>query len=222
LRKVEYLLVGNVASGGDDDVIGRKPILKTAKKGFATEIADGFRSTENGTAEGMFRPKAAGENIVEEIFGIVQIHLDFFEDDLALFLNVVGVKLGTKDEIGDDVKGDGEMLVEDLGVETDLLLGGKGVKHAADGIHFAGDVFGRTALGTLEDHMLEEMSQAVFGGGFATGTVANPDTDGDGADVLHGLGDDNESVGEDVAMNVARSRSHKTLWHRVGQEARVR
>ena len=48
------------------------------------------------------------------------------------------------------------------------------------------------------------------------------DADGDGADVLHGLGDDNESVGEDVAMDVARSRSHKTLWHRVGQEARAR
>jgi hypothetical protein len=29
--------------------------------------------------------------------------------------------------------------------------------------------------------------------------------------VLHGLGDDNESVGEDVAMDVARSRSHKDI-----------
>jgi hypothetical protein len=40
--------------------------------------------------------------------------------------------------------------------------------------------------------------------------------------VQHSFGDDNESVRKDVAMNVARSRSHKTLWHRVGQEARVR
>jgi hypothetical protein len=66
------------------------------------------------------------------------------------------------------------------------------------------------------------MSKAIFGGGFAAGTISDPDADRDGADVLHGLSDDNESVWEDVAMNVARSRSHKTLWHRVGQEARVR
>jgi len=203
-------------------MIGRKPILEAAKKGFAAEIADGFGSAENGTAEGMLRPETAGENVVEKIFGIVQIHLDFFEDDLALFLNVVGIELGTKDEIGDDVKGDGEVLVEDLGVEADLFLGGEGVEHAADGVHFAGDIFGGTALGTLENHMLEKMSKAVFGGGFAAGTVANPDANGDGADVQHSFGDDNESVGEDVAMNVARSRSHKTLWHRVGPEARVR
>jgi len=222
LREVKYLLVGDIASGGDDDMIGSKPILKAAKKGFAAEIADGFRSTENGTAEGMFRPKAAGENVVEEIFGIVQIHLDFFEDDLAFLLHVVGVELGTKNEIGNHVKSDGEVLVEDLGIEADLFLGGEGVEHAADGIHFAGDIFGGTALGTLENHMLEKMSKAVFGCGFAAGTVANPDADRDGADVQHSFGDDNESVRKDVAMDVARSRSHKTLWHRVGQEARVR
>ena len=143
----------------------------------------------------MFRPESAGENVVEQIFGIVQIHLDFFEDDLALFLNVVGVELGTKDEIGNDIEGDGEMLVEDLGVETDLFFGGEGIEHAADGIHFASDIFGGTALRALEDHVFEEMSKTIFGGDFAAGTVAHPDADGDGADVLHGFGDDDESVG---------------------------
>ena len=221
LREIEDLLVGNVARSGDDDVIGRKPILKTAKKRFAAEITNGFRSAEDGTTEGMFGPEAASKNVMEEIFGIVQIHLDFFEDDLALFINVAGIELGTKDEIGDDVESNGEMLVEDLGVEADLFLGGEGIEHAADGIHFAGDVFGGTALSTLENHVLEEMGKAVFGSGFAAGTIANPDADRDGAYMLHSLGDDNESVGENVAMNVARSRSHKTLWHRVEQEARA-
>ena len=203
-------------------MVGRKPILEAAKKRFAVEIADGFRSAEDRAAEGMLGPETAGENVVEKIFGIVQVHLDFFEDNLALFIDVVGIELGTKDEIGDDVERDREMLVENFGVEADLFLGGEGVEHAANGIHFAGDGFGGTALSAFENHVLEEMSEAVFGGGFAAGTIANPDADGDGADVLHRLGDDNESVGEDVAMNVARSRSHKTLWHRVGQEARDR
>lgn len=222
LRKIEHLLMGYVASGGDNDVVGRKPILEAAKKRFAAEIADGFGSAKDGAAEGMFRPEAAGEHVVEKIFGIVQIHLDFFEDNLALFIDVAGIELGTKNEIGDDVECDGEMLVKDLGVEADLFLGGEGIEHAANRIHFAGDVFGGTALGSLENHVLEEMSKAIFGGGFAAGTVANPDADRDGADVLHSLSDDHESVWEDVAMNVARGRSHKTLWHRVGQEARVR
>ena len=214
--------MGDVASGGDDDMVGRKPILEAAKKGFAAEIADGFGSAENRTAEGMFGPETTGENVVEKIFGIVQIHLDFFEDDLALFFDVVGVELGAKDEVGDDVEGDGEMFVENFGVEADLFLGGEGIEHAADGVHFAGDVFGGAALGSFENHVLEEMSKTIFGRIFAAGTVANPDADRNGTYVLHGLGDDNESVGEDVAMNVACSRSHKILWHRVDRRRRVR
>ena len=86
------------------------------------------------------------------------------------------------------------MRVEDFGVETDLFLGGESVEHATDGIHFAGDVFGRAALGAFEDHVLEEVGDAIFGGGFAAGAVADPDADGNGTDVLHGLSDDDEAV----------------------------
>jgi len=131
---------------------------------------------------------------MEQIFRVVHVHLDFFEDDLAFFFDVFGIELGAKDEIGEDVERDGEMGVENLGVEADLFLGGESVEHAADGIHFAGDVFGGAALGAFENHVLEEMGGAVFGGGFAAGTVANPDSNGDGADVLHSLSDNDEAV----------------------------
>ena len=95
------------------------------------------------------------------------------------------------------------MLVEDLGVEADLFLGGEGIEHAADGIHFAGDVFGRAALGAFEDHVFHEMGEAVFFGNLATGAIADPDANGDGADVGHRLSNDHKAVGEDVLLDVA-------------------
>ncbi len=95
---------------------------------------------------------------------------------------------GRKNEIGNDVKRDRQMLVENLGVEADLFLGGEGVEHAANGIHFAGDRFGRAALGAFEDHVLHEMREAIFLVDFAARAVANPDPDGNGANVRHGLG----------------------------------
>jgi len=143
----------------------------------------------------MFGPEAAGEDVMEKVFWVVHVHLDFFKDDLALFLDVFRIELGAKDQIGNDIEGDGKMRVEDLGVETDLFLGGEGVEHAADGIHFAGDVFGGTALGALKDHVLQEVGDTVLGGGFPAGAVANPYADGDGANVLHGLSDNDEAVG---------------------------
>jgi len=156
----------------------------------------------------MLRPETARESFVEEILWVVHVHLDFFEDNLLLVFDVSGIEARTEAEIADDVEGDGEMLVENFGIETDLFLGGESVKHAADGIHFAGNGFGGAAFGAFENHVLDEVSEAVFLRDFAAGTVANPDANGDGAHVGHGLSDDHEAIGKSVALDVANLRSH--------------
>jgi len=156
----------------------------------------------------MFGPEAAREDVMEQIFRVVHVHLDFFEDDLALFFDVFGIEFGAKDEVRENIESNGEMRVEDLGIETDLFLGGEGIEHAADGIHFTGNVFGGTALRAFKDHVLQEMGGAIFGGGFATGAVANPDAHGNGTDVLHGLCDNDEAVGKCVTLDIARVGDH--------------
>jgi len=145
---------------------------------------------------------------VQDVLGAVHIHLDLFEDDLLFLLDVRRGKERAEDQVGDDVEGDGQVLVEDLGVEAGELFGGEGVEHAADGVHGAGDLLGGAALGALEDHVLEEMGEAVVGGGLGTRAGAHPDADRDGAHVGHGLGDDDEAVGQDLALDVAYLRIH--------------
>src|SRR6476646_3702203 len=154
----------------------------------------------------MLGPKAARENVMKEVFRIVQIHLDFFEDDLTFFSYVVGIEFGTKHEIGDDVKSDGQMLVEHFGVITNLLFRSESVEHAADRNQFAGNSFRGAALGAFENHVLDEMREAVFFRDLAAGAVANPNADGDGTDVGHGLGDDHEAISENMLLDVTRFR----------------
>ena len=105
------------------------------------------------------------------------------------------------------------MLVENFGVEADLLFRCKSVKHAADGIHFAGDGFGGAAFRTFEDHVLHEMSQAVFFGDFAARAVADPHADGNRTDVSHGFGDNDETVAEHVLLDVTdfRASGHRLI-----------
>jgi len=195
LHQFENLLVGDVAGGGYEEVASSEPILETGAKTFAVKLADGLRSTKDRTAEGMLRPKAASEDIVEEILGIVEIHLDLFENDLALFLDVVGIELGPENQIRQDIEGDGQVLVKDLGVEADLFFRGESVEVAADGVHFAGDVLSAAMSGAFENHVFQEVGKSVFGGNLAAGAIADPDADGDGTNVLHGLGNDNKTVG---------------------------
>src|SRR5947209_7040483 len=156
----------------------------------------------------MLRPEAARENFVKKILGIVQVHFNFFEDHLALFLHIFRIEFRAEDKIRDDVESDRQVLVKNLGVEANLFLGSEGVKHAADGVHFAGDGFGGATLRALENHVLHEVGQAVLLGDFAAGAVADPDTHGNGAHVGHGLGDDHEAVGQNVLLNVARFGGH--------------
>src|ERR1700731_2965493 len=156
----------------------------------------------------MLWPETASENLVKKVFGIVQIHLDFFEDDLALLLHVFGVEFRAEHEVGDDVEGDGQVLVKNLGIEADLFFGSEGIEHAADEIHFAGDGFGGTALRALKNHVLHEVGEAVLFRDFAAGTVANPNSDRDGAHMGHSLGDNHEAVGQNVLLNVARFGGH--------------
>src|SRR5258708_37484955 len=110
----------------------------------------------------MLRPEAACEYFVQQRFRVVEIHLDLFENYLTFLCYVVGIEERTKTQVGNNIERNGEMIVENFCVETNLFFGGEGVEHSADRIHFAGDGLGGTALGTFEDHVLHEMLEAVL------------------------------------------------------------
>ena len=208
LDEIENLLMGYVTGGSNDQLGGSEPLAEAFLQSFFVEFFDGIGSAENGAAKRMIGPEATGKKFVEQVFGIVQIHLDFFEDDLAFFLDVFGVEFGAKDEISENVEGDGEMLVENFGVEADLFFGSESVEHAADRVHFTSDAFCGAAFGAFENHVLHEVGEAVFFRSFAARAVANPNADRDGAYVRHGLSDDNQAVGQDVFLDVARFGGH--------------
>ena len=113
-----------------------------------------------------------------------------------------------KAEIADDIESHRKILVEHFCVETDLLFGRERIEHSANRIHFARDVLSGTAFGPFEHHVLDEVRDAVFLRDFAARAIANPHADGDGADVRHRLGNDHQTVGEHVPLNVAHFRCH--------------
>ena len=120
--KFENFFVRHVAGGGDQQVIGREPFAKACLQCFAGKLPDGVGGPENGASERMFRPESAGEDFVQQRFRVVQIHLDFFEDYLALFGDVFGIETRAKAKVRDDVEGDRQVIVENFGVEADLLF----------------------------------------------------------------------------------------------------
>ena len=143
------------------------------------------------------------KSLVDEVVGVVLVHLDLFEDDALLAGDVFGGEGGVEDEVGEKVECGGNILVEHLDVEADGLFAGEGVEVAADGVDLAGELLGGARGGALEDHVLDEVGDAVEVGGLVAGAGVDPDAHGDGADVGHGLGEDEQAVGQAGAADVA-------------------
>ncbi len=215
--EIKKPLVRDIAGSSDDDVVWRVGAAKGGAKGFAIEAADCLRSAEDGAAERMLSPKIAGKHFVDEVFGIVFNHANFFENDGALTIDFVRRKLRIKDHIGENVEDGFQMFVEDASIEAGHFPGSEGIDHAADGIDFAGDCFGSAAACAFEKHVLEKMGNAVELRSFVARAGANPDACGNGTNVGHGFRDDNEAVGQSGLLDGPVLKGHS---HSFSQRAR--
>ena len=90
----------------------------------------------------MIAPEAFREDLVDQIVGRVLDHLDLFEDHLLLALDVVLGEQRIADQIGEDVDGERQVLVEHLEVIAGVFLRREGVDLPADRIDLLRDFFG--------------------------------------------------------------------------------
>ena len=110
-----------------------------------------------------------------------------------------GLNAGLQDDVGEDVEGERQVLVEHLDVVARVFLRGEGVELAADRVDGLRDVLGRPRRGALEEHVLDEVGDAAALGCFVARAARQPDADADRADLRHPLGEDAEPVIENVS-----------------------
>ena len=138
---------------------------------------------------------------MDEVVGRVLDHLDLFDDDFLLALDVFGAERRIADDVGEDVDGERQMLVEHLDVVARVFLRGERVELAADRIDRLRDVFRRPARRALEEHVLDEVRDAAALGRFVARPARQPHADADRTDLRHPLGEKTKAVIENVSDN---------------------
>ena len=190
-----------IADRRHDQVARRIGVREVRAQQVGVERLDGFAGAENRTAERVILPEPLREELVDEIVRRVLDHLDLFDDDFLFALEVVDAERRVADDVGEDVDGEREMLVEDLDVVARVFLRGERVELAADRIDRLRDVFRRPAGRPLEEHVLDEMGDAAALGGFVARSARQPHADADRTNLRHPLGEKTKTVIENVSDN---------------------
>src|SRR5215469_18085729 len=204
LNQVNKFCVIQVPRSGDDDVVRPEPLPIETEQVFLPERAYCLLGSQNGFAQWMIFPEVLGEDLVDEVVGIVFVHLDLFQDHALFAHDVFGIEYRIQDQVAQDIDGDRQMLIQDLNVEADGLLAGEGIHVSANRVHLARNRLRRTCSRALEHHVFGEVRDAVEFRGFIARSAFHPDADGDGANVRHLFAQDDQFVGQHETVNVAR------------------
>src|SRR5256712_2275919 len=129
-------------SGSRNNHVSRgKALAVEVHNRHALESPDGVASSKNRPPQRMIFPEILGENFMDQVVGIVLVHLDFFQNYSAFASYVLDIENGIQHQITEHVESNGQMFVENLDAKTDTLFGGERVNVAADRINLPRNFF---------------------------------------------------------------------------------
>ena len=205
------MLVIQVSGRAHDQIAGRKMMSIETRDHRALEFLDRLSRAQNRQAEAVIFPETLRENFVDQIVGIVLVHLDFFENHASFFRNVAGVEHRMQHEIAQNIHGQRKMLVQNFNVEANAFLGGESVHVAANRINLPGDIFRRPRFRALEHHVLDKVRDAIPFRILVARARLEPYADRHRADMWHLLGDDGQSVRQHLTTNITGFFYHEVL-----------
>ena len=150
--------MGDVAGDRHDRVLRHVQLLEVAHDVFACGGLNAVRRAAGVAPQRLVRPHHLVDHDVDHVGRAVLSHGQLFENDVALFFELLGVQQRIQETIGKDVERRGEAMVADLCPIDGQLLVGAGVHDPADAFYFFRDLAGGwPTCGALEQHVLEEV-----------------------------------------------------------------
>ena len=122
----------------------------------------GFDGAADVPAERMLRPHHLLEKAVHVVLREILVHLQLFQDHLALVVDVARSELRLGDDVEKHVDAELQVVGWDPRPVAGQLFVRRCIEHPADTLDRLGDFFGRrTPLGALEKEVLDEMGGAA-------------------------------------------------------------
>ena len=92
----------------------------------------------------------------------IPVSIELIQDNISLFLNLIGRKRGLKRNVRNQLNGPLEVLFREGGIDPRILLGGVSIEFSSHRIQSIQDVKGLSILGPLEQRVLNKVSNTRF------------------------------------------------------------
>src|SRR5579883_754137 len=200
-RMVGERLGIDLAGGGEHHARRRIVLAEISGDAVARHALDDLRPAEDGPPHRLIGKGALLEEIEDDVVGRIVGLSDFLEDDGALAVELGRIEDRVLENVGEDVDRQRDILFQHLGVIGGVLARRVGVEMAADRLDLLGDGEGRAALGALERHVLQEMSNAVDVGRLVPRSDIDPDAERNRLDRIHPVGHDAKAARQGGEVN---------------------
>ncbi len=134
--------------------------------------------------------------VEDDIVGRIVRLSDFLQHDRTLAPQFGFVEGRMLQQVGDDVDGQRDILFQNAGVIGGVFPRGIGVHLPADRLDLLGDLLGVAARRAFEQHVFQQMGDAVLGSGLVARAAAGPDADRRAFDMGHRVGGDAQAIGQ--------------------------
>ncbi len=197
------MLVRHIPRHANDEVARRVPLGHIVHEVLSRKPVDRLLCAGNAPAQRLVPEHGVVGKFTGPCRGVVPGATDLLDDDLALSLHLLFSQQGVLDHVGDDVHRKGDLLEGDLGKVAGHLMRGEGVTAAAGALDGRRDHYRLGPLSrAFEEHMLEEVGDAVDPAVLITGTCSHEDINACGLRARHFGGDDAQTARQCRDMRV--------------------
>ena len=199
----------DLAGSGEDQLLRAVVLRHVVEQRLARHGGDDRLGPEDRAAHRLVGIGRFLEQVEDQVVGRVLDLADLLEHDMALLLELVLLDGRMLQDVGDDVGRQRHVRGQHAGIVGGVLARGVGVEGTADLLDLLGDAARRAPARALEGHVLEQVRHPVDLGRLVARADIDPDAEGRGLDVRHGLADDAHPV-------VQRGQAESGIGHLAG------
>mmetsp|Transcript_29054 Transcript_29054/g.53396 ORF Transcript_29054/g.53396 Transcript_29054/m.53396 type:complete len:452 (-) Transcript_29054:12-1367(-) len=211
LSELDKGIVVDGTGSGEDHAGAPVVSLNVLNEVITGDAANVLLRTKDGTTKRGVLESSSMEVVKDLLVGLLVNLLHFPEDDAALTVDGLLIKLGVQKNVGEDIDSVRDILAHNLGIVAGLLTASVSIELTTHVLNLDLKVTNSALLGTLEEKVLKEVSGTIVSIILKPASRVNPNTNGGGLSKRDVLSGNPQTVGKSGNLGLRKSSQESAV-----------